>query len=249
LRNLLVHHLHKEKPTDGDRDKIDFLLVQYFSHCAPSGLQDADVDLAYLAQVLEPVLGTVDLSLPQGLDLIEQLIAEANACQNLDELFTSQILEKGRKLKVSLGENYFVPAVMLAFARFSFLMRRIFFRLMHQDLNGILDGLRKLERRNVTTLDCRKAQFSADEPISRLRMICQSWKVMFQAEYSSGQPLRMLTDLRAVIDSALARSEKATSKSSGPKRQAAAAGADGTAENSAAPSDQGDDPAADPKQS
>jgi hypothetical protein len=108
---------------------------------------------------------------------------------------------------------------------------------MHQDLNGILDGLRKLEARGVTTLDCRKAQFSADEPISRLRMICQSWKVMFQAEYSSGQPLRMLTDLRAVIDGALARSDKGTSRDSGPKRQAAAAGADATAENSAAFSD------------
>jgi hypothetical protein len=36
-------------------------------------------------------------------------------------------------------------------------------------------------------------------------MICQSWKVMFQAEYSSGQPLRMLVDLRAAIDDALGR--------------------------------------------
>jgi hypothetical protein len=37
----------------------------------------------------------------------------------------------------------------------------------------------------------------------RLRMICQSWKVMFQAEYSSGQPLRMLVDLRASVEQAL----------------------------------------------
>jgi len=222
LRNLLTHHLHKEKRTEADRDKIDFLLVQYFSHCAPSGLQDADVDVAYVAQVLEPVLGAVDLTLPEGLNLIDQLIEEANACKNLNELFTSQILEKGRKLKTSQGDNYFAPAAMLAFARFSFLMRRVFFRLMHQDLNSILDGLRKLEESGVSTLDCRRAQFSAEEPISRLRMICQSWKVMFHAEYSSGQPLRMLADLRAVIESALARSAKSSGAS---RRQAAAAGA------------------------
>jgi hypothetical protein len=36
-------------------------------------------------------------------------------------------------------------------------------------------------------------------------MICQSWKVMFQAEYSSGQPLRMLVDLRASVEAALGR--------------------------------------------
>jgi len=36
-------------------------------------------------------------------------------------------------------------------------------------------------RRGVTTIDCRRAQFSAEEPTARLRMICQSWKVMFHA--------------------------------------------------------------------
>ena len=221
LRNLLAHYLHKEKHTESDHDKIDFLLVQYFSHCAPSRLEDGDVDLSYVAQVLEPVLGTVDLNIqPDGLNLIDQLIEEGGSCKDLNELFTSQILEKGRKLKVSLGEGYFAPAALVAFARFGFLMRRFFFRFMHQDLNSILEGLRKLEDRGVTTLDCRRAQFSADEPVSRLRMICQSWKVMFQAEYSSGQPLRMLADLRSVIENALARSGK-NSKS----QRAAAAGA------------------------
>jgi len=218
LRSLLAHYLHKEKHTESDHDKIDFLLVQYFSHCAPSRLEDGDVDLPYVAQVLEAVLGTVDLSTrPEGLDLIDQLIEEAASCKDLNELYTSQILEKGRKLKVSLGEGYFAPAALVAFARFGFLMRRFFFRFMHQDLNSILDGLRELEDRGVTILDCRRAQFSADEPVGRLRMICQSWKVMFQAEYSSGQPLRMLADLRAVIENTLARTEK------GAKAQRAAA--------------------------
>jgi hypothetical protein len=113
---------------------------------------------------------------------------------------------------------------MVAFARFSFMIRRIFFRLMHDDLNAIQDGLRELERRGIATIDCRRAQFSAEEPIGRLRMICQSWKVMFHAEYSSGQPLRMLVDLRAAVDDALqngarktplAKSAAASAKSGG----------------------------------
>jgi hypothetical protein len=98
---------------------------------------------------------------------------------------------------------------------------------MHDDLNAILDGLRELEKRGVHTLDCRRAQFSADEPTNRLRMICQSWKVMFHAEYSSGQPLRMLVDLRAAVDDALqgggarkgARAAHASSKGSGGGKQ------------------------------
>jgi hypothetical protein len=229
LQTLLEHHLHRATRLDSDRDKIDFLLVQYFSHCAPSRLEDTDVDLDYVAQMLDPVLGSVDLSLPSWLQPLDDFIQAADACRSLNELLTSGTLEKGRKLKISVGEDYFEPIAMVAFTRFSFLMRRVFFRLMHQDLNTILDGLRELEARGISTLDCRSAQFSADEPVARLRMICQSWKVMFHAEYSAGSPLRMLVDLRNVVDAALARTGKkaASARPSQPpamRARAAAAG-------------------------
>jgi hypothetical protein len=228
LRALLLHHLRKPKLGDSDRDKIDFLLVQVFSHCAPSRLEDADVDVEYVAQMLEPVLGTFDVRVPDSLKSLDALIERANVCKNLKELFTSRILEEGRKLKISAGPDYFEPAAMVAFTRFSFLMRRVFFRLMHQDLNIILDGLRALEEYGIYSLDCRKAQFSADEPVARLRMICQSWKVMFHAEYSSGQPLCILVDLRTAVDAALIQaakndSGKKASTPVAPKAQAAAA--------------------------
>ena len=228
LRSLLLHHLQKKEHSDSDRDKIDFLLVQYFSHCAPSRLLDTDVDFEYVAQVLEPVLGSAQGTRPEWISSLDELIREADTCKDLNSMLTSRILEKGRSLKASARQEYFQPAAMVAFARFSFLMRRVFFRLMHQDLNAILDGLRALEAQGVTTLDCRRAQFSAEEPVSRLRMICQSWKVMFHAEYSSGQPLRMLVDLRGVVDRALEKSGKSLKPSpeSGKRAQAAAAGAE-----------------------
>ena len=87
----------------------------------------------------------------------------------------------------------------------------------------------------VATLDCRRAQFSAEEPTVRLRMICQSWKVMFHAEYSSGQPLRMLVDLRAVVDAALAKTAKKGSGKDSPKAHAAAAGAKFSAKSADVP--------------
>ena len=227
LRSLLQHHLRKPEHSDVDRDKVDFLLVQYFSLAAPSRLEDADVDVQYVAQVLEPVLGTADLTMPGWLTPLADLMNDANASKTLSELLSSKVLEKSRKLKASSQENYYAPAAMVAFTRFSFLMRRVFFRLMHQDLNAISDGLRELEARGVATLDCRRAQFSAEEPIARLRMICQSWKVMFHAEYSSGQPLRMLVDLRNVIDHALEKKQAGNQQSA--KAKSAAAGAAGTA--------------------
>jgi len=203
LRALLTHHIHKPVKAGSDRDKIDFLLVQYFSLCAPSGLEEADVDLDYVMQVLEPVLGVQQAKLPDWLAPLETLIQQASRCRRLSELLHSGTLEQGRKFKSQCGDRFYDPGAMAAFARFSFMIRRIFFRLMHDDLNAIQDGSRELERRGKHTVDCRRAQFSAEEPTSRLRMICQSWKVMFHAEYSSGQPLRMLVDLRAAVDDAL----------------------------------------------
>jgi hypothetical protein len=205
LGTMLTHLLQKPEKSPSDRDKIDFLLVQFFSQAAPSRLEDAQVTDGYIARLLAPVLGPVELSKPAWLNQVETVLEHARRARSLDELLHSGVLEQGRRLKIQSGENYFLPVAMVTFTRLSFLIRRRFFHLMHDDLNVIFDGLRELEAKGVQTIDCRRAQFSAEEPILRLRMICQSWKVMFQAEYSSGQPLRMLVDLRAAVDDALGR--------------------------------------------
>src|ERR1700727_1429279 len=202
---LLQHFLGKTAHTDSSRDKIDFLLVQYFSQLAPSELDDNAADLAYVAQGLEPVLGKVELKAPVWLNALDRVLDSARKCRSLDELLHGGVLEQGRKAKGQAGDLFYMPVALVAFTRFGYLMRRVFFRLMLGDLNIILDGLSELEEKGIDTIDCRRAQFSAEEPILRLRMICQSWKVMFQAEYSSGQPLRMLVDLRASVESALGR--------------------------------------------
>jgi len=203
--SLLQHFLAKQTKTDAIRDKIDFLLVQYFSQIAPAGLNDVEVDLSYVAQAMEPVLGEVELKPPVWLNALDRVLDSARKCKSLDELLHGGVLEQGRKAKGLAGELFYLPVALTAFTRFGYLMRRAFFRLMLGDLNLILDGLTELEDKGITTLDCRRAQFSAQEPIVRLRMICQSWKVMFQAEYSSGSPLRMLVDLRASVEHALGR--------------------------------------------
>ncbi len=171
LRNLLAHHMQKPAKSAADRDKMDFLLVQYFSFSAPSGLEESDVDLEFTAQVLEPVLGEQKVECPEWLVALDSILDTATHCRRLSELLHSGVLDQGRKLKTQAGDRFYDPAAMIALARFNFMIRRIFFRLMHDDLNAIQDGLRELERRGVTTIDCRRAQFSAEEPTSRLRMI------------------------------------------------------------------------------
>jgi hypothetical protein len=190
---------------------VDFLLVQIFSMRVPSRIADSDLSLDAATKILEPVLGPIVGSPPAFVKNLDELVTETNRARNLNALFTSRIIERCREVKLSCGDQFFEPIVMTAFARFGFLIRRSFFGLMQQDLNLTLDGLRELENRGVTTIDCRKAQFSAEEPIARIRMICLSWRVMFQAEYSSGQPLCLLVDLRTAVESALVQTAKAGS--------------------------------------
>src|SRR5258708_11710013 len=210
LGDLLTHHLHKQKRTDADRDKVDFLLVQIFSQRAPADISGPSLSLTEAAKVLEPILGPTEINIEESLAPLEDLLGKAYRAKNLNELFTARIIEQGRQIKTSWGEKFFEPATMVAFARFGFLVRRAFFRLMHQDLNAILDGLRELESQGVATLDCRKAQFAADEPIARLRMICQSGKVMFPAQYSSGLPLRILLAVRTPVQAGPVQSDRLT---------------------------------------
>jgi hypothetical protein len=225
--SMVQHFLAKSTKTDAVRDKIDFLLVQYFSQLAPTGLADAEVDLAYIANALEPILGQVELKQPVWLNALDRVLDSARRCKSLDELLHGGVLEQGRKVKTQAGELFYLPVALVAFTRFGYLMRRAFFRLMLGDLNLILDGLTELEEKGINTIDCRRAQFSAEEPIMRLRMICQSWKVMFQAEYSSGSPLRMLVDLRASVEHALGRGKApetaAAQKTAAPTKPATAA--------------------------
>ncbi len=172
---LVQHFLGKKAHTDAARDKIDFLLVQYFSQKAPSELDDNGADIAYVAQELEPVLGKVELKAPVWLNALDRALEAARRCRSLDELLHGGVLEQGRKAKAQAGDLFYLPVALVAFTRFGYLMRRAFFRLMLADLNNILDGLTELEEKGVETIDCRRAQFSAQEPIVRLRMICQSW--------------------------------------------------------------------------
>jgi hypothetical protein len=218
LLELLRHFLPSPTRTDAARDKVDFLLVQYFSTVAPGELEDSDVDLALVARHLQPALGDMDLKTPLWLNALDRVLEGARKCKSLDQLLHGGILEQGRKAKTQAGDLFYLPIALVAFTRFGYLMRRTFFRLMHNDLNAILDGLNDLDAKGIEAIDCRRAQFSAQEPVARLRIICQSWKVMFQAEYSSGTPLRMLVDLRASVDYALGggKAPEAEKKDSAP---------------------------------
>src|SRR5438067_1144905 len=202
LSALVERHLRKTEDP-GQRDKLDFLLTQYVSVCAPPVLHQIEPSLEDIAHVLEPVFGEIPTDLPRWLSPLDELINVMRACRSLRDVQQRQILERGRELKANAGEMYFGRSALLAFARFNFLVRQNFFRLLHADVQAVEHGLKLLEERQVQNLDCTAADLSNNETIANLQRLCENWKRPEVTEYTHFQFQRLL-QLRQLIDTALA---------------------------------------------
>jgi len=212
LRALILRHLRKSIKSSMDRDKIDFLLVQYFALCAPAKIYHKQIDLADAAQVMVPVLGEVDSTPLSWCEPLEKVIDSLKTFRSLREILNTNFIEQGRRVKESAGGMFYDPSALLAFIRFNFLMRRTLIELMHADLIAIRTGLAQLEAGGIRFLDCEHAGLSANEPIARVKQVAEDWKQPFQKEYTErtvSQAFAKLLGLRADVERCL---EKIASK-------------------------------------
>jgi len=204
LRSLVNHHLQKDTKTESDRDKVDFLLVQYLSSCAPPGFYDRDLEFDEVAQVLEPILGEVGLHPPSWLDPLNEAAKSLDSMHSLRDLLGEGILDQMRQLKTGADQMYFGPTALVAITRVNFLVRRTFVRLIAADLHAIRFSINELEQRGVRTVNCVRAGLGPQETLDTLRQVCQEWKKPFRAAYAAGQNFRELIEIRGAVEEALA---------------------------------------------
>jgi len=204
LRALIQRHLAFPEKTEKVRDKVDYLLVQYYAHVSPHDSHNTEITLEHVMGVLFPVLGYKETLIIPMRDEVEQCLSELAKCSSLGDLLERGILERIRKQKERAGQNYFNPAVMIVFAHCNFLVRLGFFRLMHADLHGIRYALHELELKNRSTVDCTEAGLSAEEPLESLRDLCHAWKDPFRKAYSSGTSFKQLIAIRRAVEDLLA---------------------------------------------
>jgi len=203
---LIHRHLKKTSKSNVDRDKIDFLLVQYFALCAPAKIYHKQIEPADVAQVMKPVLGEVDDTTLPWCAPLEQMIEKLRAFRSLREILKTNFIEQGRKVKETAGGMFYDPAALLAFIRFNFLLRRTFIELMHADLIAIRSGLAQLETAGAKTIDCQHFGLSTSEPLAKIREAADEWKQPFQKDYterSVNQTFEKLLGLRADVERAL----------------------------------------------
>ncbi|HTQ61650.1 MAG TPA: hypothetical protein VMI32_15615 [Candidatus Solibacter sp.] len=203
---LIHRHLKKSSKSNIDRDKIDFLLVQYFALCAPAKIYHKQIEPADVAQVMKPVLGDVDDSALDWCEPLEQMIVKLQSFRSLREILKTNFIEQGRKVKETAGGMFYDPAALLTFVRFNFLLRRTFIELMHADLIAIRSGLAQLATSAVKTIDCQNFGLSGSEPLTKILEIADEWKQPFQKEYterSVNQTFEKLLGLRKDVERAL----------------------------------------------
>jgi len=212
LRALIQRHLRKPKKSNVDRDKIDFLLVQYFALCAPAKIYHKQIEPADVAHVMQPVLGDVDPDPLVWCAPLEQMIEALRSFRSLREILKTNFIEQGRKVKETAGGMFYDPAALVAFIRFNFLLRRTLIELMHADLIAIRAGLAQLQSAGARIIDCHHVGLSASEPLAKISVMADEWKQPFQKEYterSVSQAFDKLLGLRTDVEQAL---EKALGK-------------------------------------
>ena len=208
LRALIMRHLRKPAKSPMDRDKIDFLMVQYFVLCAPVKIYHKQVELNDVAQVMKPVLGETDTAPLPWCEPLEKMIVSLRSFKSVRDMLKTDFIEQGRRVKEKAGGMFYDPSAMLTFVRFNFLLRRTLIELMHADLIFIRAGITHLEQSGAKTVDCQTYGLTSAEPIARVRALADDWKQPFQKEYterSVSQAFEKLLALRADIDRTMVR--------------------------------------------
>jgi len=208
LRAFIRRSLRKPEKSETDRDKIDFLVVQYFALCAPESLYHQEIAPQDVTRVLEPLLGNAEIA-PLAFSLpLESILEASRECRSLRDLLERGLLEQGRLLKESSGDLFYDPAALVTFARFNFLMRRAFIQLLHADQNAVVKAIDELDRAGIHSVDCRRVGLSAAEPISQLRLFAENWRPLYHKDYSENavnRSFEQLLALRTDLEEALAK--------------------------------------------
>jgi hypothetical protein len=231
LRALIQRHLRKPSKANIDRDKIDFLLVQYFALCAPAKIYHKQIERGDTASVMKPVLGETDTAALSWCEPLEKMITALRGFRSLRDMLKTNFIAEGRKVKEAAGAMFYDPSALLSFVRFNFLMRRTLIELMHADLIAIRSGLQQLDAAGTGTIDCRHSGFSASEPVAKIKQLADEWKQPFQKDYTErtvNETFDKLLNLRSDVEksleqltaksgaSAASRASAPTAKSGGP---------------------------------
>src|SRR3984893_7310838 len=171
LKSLIERHLRKPTKTTFDRDKIDFLLVQYFALCAPAKIYHKRIEPPDVAEVMKPILGEVAPATLTWCEPLEVMIQSLHSFRSLREVLKTNFIEQGRRVKEAAGGMFYDSSALLAFIRFNFILRRTLFDRSHAILTAPGASIPTLYSSDVWLSRCRNRGLTGHEPLSKIKKL------------------------------------------------------------------------------
>lgn len=223
MRSLARRYLGKKDAAETYRDRIEFLLAQYFSQRATAGAARGIVSRDDVARSLEPVVGTANGGSPGWVKELDELLARLEKFRSLRDFLTGGVLEQGRVLKSRNAGEFVQPAVLASITRYNFLVRLNFIRLLHHDLERIQKVTRELAERGVTEIDCSAAGLGQGASPDEVLRFSANWKAIFRKDYSERQVATAVVKVLDACEGKLRGTpERPKAAPEAPKAQAAA---------------------------
>jgi hypothetical protein len=187
MRSLARRYLAKPDAAEAYRDRIEFLLAQYFSQNATAGAARGIVSHDDVAQTLEPVIGPSNGAAPPWLKELDELLRRLEKFRSLRDFLTGGVLEQGRVLKSRYSAEFLRPAVLASITRYNFLVRLNFIRLLHHDLEQVQKITHSLAQSGVREIDGSGAGLSKKATPEEVLRFAANWKAIFRKDYSERQ--------------------------------------------------------------
>ena len=187
MRSLTRRYLRKKDAAEVYRDRIEFLLAQYYSQKATAGAARGIVSHDDVAKSLEPVVGATNGASPAWVKELDELLGRLEKFRSLRDFLTGGVLEQGRVLKSRNANEFGQAAVLASITRYNFLVRLNFIRLLHHDLERIRRVTHDLVERGVKEIDCSAAGLSNNASPDEVLRFAANWKAIFRKDYSERQ--------------------------------------------------------------
>lgn len=200
LHAIAQHFLARRDPVAPAREKLDFVLLRYFSVCSPPSFHARTVSRRNVADVLQPLVGDCPDGPAAAQPRLDQLLVRIAGCRTLDQ-FTA-LLKEAAGWEAGLQAHYFDPPVLVGLTHFHYLLHLAAVAAVDTTLSQMVKHLEGLRAKGVEHLDCSIAGMSEKEAVSGLIEKWKSWMVPQDVEFWLDELAAMLSGVEKAIAAA-----------------------------------------------
>ena len=198
LHAIAQHFLARRNPSPEAREKLDFLLVRYFSVCSPPSFHSRTLSRRAVGEVLQPLVGDCAEPHPAWLAPLDSFLEKLE--RPMAQL--PALLTEVAAWKASLGERYFQPIAAVELTHFHYLLHLVTVEAVDNALSHLVKEMEAARSRGTEYLDCTGAGMSARESLAALIEKWKSWVVPQDVEFWLDELAAMLLGVEKALGSA-----------------------------------------------